>query len=301
MASPAPVNVAQTNYTQQLEQTYKGLEKTAPGFFNLNNTYSPLYTNLNLRTLDQTLFGDGTTPGQLSLMRGAQTYSREGDIADIERLGPEGYRALMAANPGLAASLNNANQQGAEVFAPGSLMSTLEDTARGQLALGGELSPQEQTAQTQADRAGFADRGMTMGNQSLGAELLGRDNAMQARLGQRLGWAQGVEGAAGQDRNQLTNLAQLNAGIYDPSTQVLGRGSSSLAGLLGGGGVNPLSLMGSVNTQTLFNPQQGADAFNTNVNAQGAAAISNSNNAAARTNGLIGAGATILGSVAVAL
>jgi hypothetical protein len=292
------VSVPQTNYKQQLQQTFKGLKSTAGGFFDLNAQYAPKYTDLNLQTMARTLFGSPNAPGQLPVSAAANTYMRGADIADIQRYGRAGYDALMQSNPGLAQSLGNANQQGAGVFAPGGLMSNLQNTAQQQLQLGGQLSPQELTQINQATRSGFSDRGMLMGNQALGAELLGRDAAMQQRLGQRLGWAQGVEGLAGQNRQYLSQLAQLNAGVYDPSQQVISRGGTALGGLTAGGG-SPL--MGTVQTQNLFNPQQGQDAFNTNVNAQGGAAIANANAQSGQQNALIGAGASIVGGLAIAL
>lgn len=300
MSSPK-VSIPQTNFKQQQKQTLKGLQGTAQGFFNLNSRFARPYTELNLNTLRDTLYGTPNAPGELGLLTNANTVTRGADIADILRYGPAGYAALMRANPGLAMTLANANKQGIDAFAPGGLLDQLRHTAGDQLALGDRLSPQEETAVREGTRSGFSDLGMAHGTPALGAELLNRDQYAQQRLGQRIGYATSVEGLAGQDRDQLNRLVQTNASIYDPSQQVLGRGSSSISGLLGGGGVNPLSLMGTTNTSQLYNPQQGQDAFNTNTNAQAAAAISNSNSSGALTGSLIGGGAAIAGGLLVAL
>lgn len=303
MGGAPKVSAQKINLAQQLKQTLKGYQETGQGFFDLNKQFSPQYTDLNLQTLAQTLFGSKNAPGELQTGTAANTYSRGADIADIYRYGPAGYDALMRANPGLAQSLGNANAQGAATFAPGSLMTNLQDTAKSQLALGGSLSPQEQNALAESTREGFADRGMLMGNQALGAELLNRDAAMQQRLGQRIQWAQGVEGQAGQDRSYLNSLASLNAGVYDPAQLVLGRGGSALASLggSGGNGVGTAALMGTLQSQNLFNPQGGANVFAQNAQNQNQAAIANANSQAATNSGYLQAGASLLGTAIGAL
>lgn len=302
MGGAPTVNQPQTNYTKELTQTLAGYQQTAPGFLALSQQYSPGYTDLNLQTLQQTLFGDQNAPGQLGLQQAAATSNRGADIADINRYGLAGYQALLRSNPGLAQSLGNANAQGAGVFAPGSLMSQLQNTTQGQLALGGALSPQEQTAADQASRAGFASRGMLYGNQSFASDILNRDAQMQQRLGQRIGYANSVEQLAGQNRNYLSGLAQMNAGIYDPSQQVIARSGTTLGGLSGGGvGATTGALLGTNNTNNLFNPNAGNDAYNTNLNAQGAANIANANNSAARSSSYIAGGAALAGAAIVAI
>lgn len=288
------VKIPETNYNKQLKATLKGVTRSAPQFFNLTQQYAPGYTDVNLRTLAQTLFGSANAPGELAQQSAAYGMSRASDISDVMNLGPAGYAAMMRSNPGLAGSLWNQNNQAAGVFAPGSLMSQLQDTAQQQLALGGNMSQEETDALNQGTRTGLAERGIVGTTPALGLELMNRDNAMNQRLGQRIQYAQGIEGMANQDRGFLDQTSRTNAAIYDPYQQVLGRSFF-------GGGLSPLSLMGTLNTQQLFNPQQGQDAFNTNYNAQASAAIANANNSSAGNNALLGAGAAVIGGVAVAI
>jgi hypothetical protein len=300
MSSPT-VDFSQTNYTKQLQQTLKGYQSTAGGFFNLSNQFAGPYTDLNLRTLAQTLFGSANAPGELPTLSTALTYTRGNDIADVGAMGPVAYAALLRSNPGLAMSLMEANRQGQQIFAPNSLMSRLQGIASEQLGLGGSMSPEELNIIDQGTRVGTADRGIVGTMPALGAELLNRDQYAQQRLGQRIGFATNIEGLANQDRSYLNSLASLNAGLFDPFQTVTGRGSSSLAGMLGGGGVNPLSLMGTLNTTQLFNPNAGADAYNTNLNAQASAKIANANASSGMTGSLIGAGGAIAGGLLLAL
>jgi hypothetical protein len=293
MSSP-DVKIPQTNYKKQLKSTLKGIKASAPAFFNLSNQYAPGYTNLNLRTLAQTLFGSPGTPGELGLQSAAYSSSRASDLTDVMNMGPAGYAALMRSNPGLAMSMFNLNNQAGEVFAPGSLMTQLQNTAQDQLALGGSMSQEETDALDQAARSRFAASGIVNTRPAVGMELLNRDSAMQQRLGQRIQYATGIEGLANQGRGFLDQAARTNASIYDPYQAVLGRS-------VFGGGISPLSLMGTIDTARLFNPSQGQDAFNTNYNAQASAAIANSNNSSATNNALIGGGAALIGGVAIAI
>ncbi len=280
--------VPKVNLSQELTQTLAGLKSTAGGFFNLNQQYAPAYTGLNLQSLNQTLFGSPGIPGEISQQIAANRALQGANIGTINQLGPGGYEALMRSNPGLAQSLWQANQAGSQLSGPGSLSGQLSDTAQQQLSLGGALSPQELDMINQQSRAGFAQRGMFNTNQSLGADLLSQDQFSNQRLGQRLGWAQNVAGLQNQNTSTLGSLAQTNASVYNPYTNILGQSP-----ILGGSQV-PLSLMGTLNTQNLFSPSSGNDIFNTNFNAQASQAIANSNQQAA----LLGAGISAAGNIA---
>src|SRR6516162_8651538 len=93
------------------------------------------YTDLNLSTLERTLFGTPTQTGELPIESAAATFQRASDVADVAALGPAGV-------------------QGASMFAPGSLLGTLTGTAQSELALGGMPSAQELTLADQTSRAG---------------------------------------------------------------------------------------------------------------------------------------------------
>lgn len=295
MSSPSPVSQPTVNYTQELQQTLAGEQNTAPGFLALNQQYATPYTNINLQQLQNTLFGDNGQQGQLATQAQANQYTTGQNIGLINQYGLQGYNALMASNPGLAASLQQANAQGAASTAPGSVLSNMQNTANQQLALGGSLSPQQLSMVDQGTLSGFAQRGMLNGNQSLGADLLARDQYSQQLLGQRMGYAQTAQQATLGNNQYLSQLAGLNSSIYDPSQQILGRGSSVL-GSLGGGSGGASALSGVQTAQGLFNPSAGNDAFMTNANAQYAANIANSNAQSAYTNSWIGAGGAIAGA-----
>ncbi len=285
-SSPS-VNIPATNFKQQITQTLAGQQATAPGYFALNQQYSPQYTGLNLQNLNDVLFGTGGQPGEISQQIGANQALQAGNVQSIQQLGLPGYQALLASNPGLAQSLGYANQAGASLAGPNSLMGQLSSTAQQQLALGGSISPQEMDMLNQQNEAGFASRGMFNTSQSLVSDLLNQDQFTNARLGQRLGWAQGVQGLQNQTAGQLGSLAQTNAGVYNPYTNILGQSP------LLGGSQTPLELMGTLNTQNLFNPNAGASAYAQNSANQANAGIANANLTAGLQAGLIGAAGSI--------
>src|SRR6266481_1907617 len=113
LISGSPVNIPKVNLTQELQQTLKGLQSTAGGFFGLNQQYAPLYTGLNLQSLNQTLFGSPGVPGEISQQIAANRALQGGNIGTLQQLGLPGYEALLRSNPGLAQSLGQANQAGA--------------------------------------------------------------------------------------------------------------------------------------------------------------------------------------------
>jgi endosialidase-like protein len=288
MSSP-DVQTQNVNFRKQLEQTLAGYQNTAGGFFDLSKEFAPRYTDLNLNTLAQTLFGSNNAPGTLETGATANTFGRASDIADIMRLGPAGYEALMRANPGLARSLANANAAGETALHPSALMSTLDNQAVSALRSEGRLSANDEAEANQAARAGMAARGLGQGNQSVASEILNRSSLVRGRQQQAQQFAGGVESLANTERTAgrgfLSDLARINASVYDPSQQVIGRSGTTIGGIgSNGAGVNPGSLMGTLNTSSLFNPLGGADAYFTNVNQRGAANIASANNSAAQQN-----------------
>jgi len=285
-------SIPKVNLSQELQQTLTGLAKTAPGFLTLNQMFAGPYTDLNLSTLERTLFGTPTQTGELPIESAAATFQRASDVADVAALGPAGYQALLASNPGLAATLGAADVQGASMFAPGSLLGTLTGTAQSELALGGMPSAQELTLADQASRAGAAQRGLFNQPRSLASEILNRDQFYNQRLGQRLGWAGQVAGLQQSGIQGLGQLASINAGVFNPYQDVLGRSP------LLGSNVSPLGLMGTANTASLFSPTMGQDIFSTNFNAQSAQRIANANTAAGvQAGALTGLGAVLGGAI----
>lgn len=319
------------NPTDFMQQLLKGYQKTAGGLYNLNAAYLPLYTNLNLQGQQQGQFGtiDPTTgqliqPGTLQMGRAGNTYTRTGDVSDVQTLGRSGYDALLQSNPGLASALRYANASGAASSAPNSLLSilsahalddsaspllkSLQSDAQRTLAAGGKLTPEQERDISEQTGSLFSQRGMPLGNAAIGAELLNRDKYSQERLaaarqyasgveglGQQQvqgarGFALGVQGANSQNQTLLNQLTSLNQNVYDPFQTITGRGSSAIAGI-GGGGGNPSAAGGGFNVPTIFNPNFN-DAFSTAANANFSQDIADQN----RTNALIGAGGNLLGA-----
>lgn len=260
------------NIGKEFNQTLSGFLKTAPGFYNLESQYDPLYGQLNLRDLAQQQFGymDPATgqyhPGTTALSSAA----RGSDVQDVLNLGPAATAAFLQANPYLAGALGNLYGRTAD----SPILSTLNAQALNALRSGGQLTPQEQRDIEQQTRAGFAQRGMATGNAALGAELLNRDSAVRARVAAGQQFATGVEGLnQGQTRNVAGAAGTFASTLSDPFQAILGRPGQS--------GVMPVNRM--------FNPESSyaSDLYNTNYNAQAASNIAGANNTSALYGAII--------------
>lgn len=217
------------NFTNEMLQTLKGYQQTAPGYLSLEQQYRLPYGQLNLQQQQQALYGyddaDGVHhPGTLELGRSGTEYTRAGDIADVTKYGPASTQAFLAANPYLALGLGSLtgrlgdsplltqiNSQAREGLVPpqadlNSILDMLNSQAREGLASGGKLSPQDARALTQSSRGAFSDRGNVYGNQAIAAELLSRDAAVRQRQQQAQQLASGV---------QSMNLANAAQGLAD--------------------------------------------------------------------------------------
>lgn len=104
-----------------------------------------------------------------------------------------------------------------------SLLDLANQQAQAQLALGGQLSPDQLRAVQQSSRAGFAARGLDATNASVVDEALQTQAAQQAMYQQRLANAQAIE-AQNQGQQQLQNQLGLGA-----SSQALGYGQLGLS------------------------------------------------------------------------
>jgi hypothetical protein len=87
------------------------------------------------------------------------------------------------------------------------LTQQLSDTAQQQLALGGQLSPDQIAQATQQARAAYSARGMLGASGSIAAEVLGRTAFQQQMLQQREQFASGVSGLVQQEQAQRTGAA----------------------------------------------------------------------------------------------
>lgn len=269
------------NLTQELQQTLAGYQSTAQGYQNLNNQFAPQAAQLQQNIQGQLL------PGQLAM----QSAARGSDINDVFKYGPAAVQAQLNANPYLAGSLNNL--YGRTGDSP--LLQQLNSQAQNQLTQGGALSSQDVNDVTQATRAGFSQRGMLNTNQSLGADLLARDQYSRQRMAAAQQFGSTVQGL-NQNQNDFVGRASQIFGtqLSDPYLAILGRGST--AGTSGGAGQQ-------IGTgATLFNPTNpyAQDVYSSNQNAQSAANIANANNASSSNNATLGAIGSIAGAALLA-
>lgn len=112
------------------------------------------------------------------------------------------------------------------------LLSLANQQAQAQLALGGQLSPDQLRAVQQSSRAGFAARGLDATNASVVDEALQTQAAQQAMYQQRLANAQAIE-AQNQGQQGLQNQLGLGA-----SSQALGYGQLGLSAQQANQGAN---------------------------------------------------------------
>jgi hypothetical protein len=265
-----------------MQQTLRGQQDVAPGYFALEQQYQPLYTGLQLDNagLSQQGYNDESGahhPGTLELGRTATEFNRAGDIQDVANYGPLATAAYLQSNPWLGQGL--ANLSGRMSDSP--ILQTLNSQANDALAQGGELSPEQLRSVNQATRSLFAQSGMAHGNQALGAELLNRDAAQQARLGAARSFATQVQGL-NQQQNDFVGRGTQIAGtvLADPFQAILGRTSGA-----GGGGQGGYPQTVGTGSQ-LFNPNNpyANDVFNSNFNAQAANNIQQANAQNANTS-----------------
>lgn len=288
-SSPEPA--APRNFTTEMLQTLHGYQQTAPGYLDLERQFQPQYQELNLDQQRQGMLGFDDAngrhhPGTLELQRAGTNYQRAGDISDVAALGPASTAAFLAANPYLAGSLNNLFSRTSNT----GLLNTLNDQAAAGLAAGGNLTPEEERANTQATRTAFADRGTLMGNNAIGAELLNRDAARRQRLQQAQSLAGGVQ-TMNQGQNDFVGRASqiFSTTLNDPFQAILGRSS----GAGGGGGGYPQQIGTGAHLFDPTNPYA-QDVYNSNFNAENANNIAQANAQNATTSAAIGAGSSIL-------
>jgi hypothetical protein len=279
-----PSTPAPENFTTDLQQTYAGYAATAPGYLALNQTYQPQYAQLATTIQQQ------QQPQQEAL----QTESAAAQIADVQNLGPSATAAFLNSNPYLAQSLNTL--QGADQNS--ALLNQLNSQATSQLAQNGQLTQQQMTDLQQQTEAGFSSRGMLMGNQSLGADILSTDAATQARAAAAQQFGSTVQGLNLNQADLVGRSAQIfGTELNDPYMSVLGRTSGSAGST---GSVGSASQAIGTGAQ-LFNPSNpyAQDVYNTNFNQQSAAAIAGQNQSAAETSALITAAGSAASAIAL--
>lgn len=334
--APAPRNLAQE--TQDTLATQIAL---APQQLDAYQRTAPGYAQTDLNILGQSLFGDGWT-GTLSDInqrltdeaaaqtRTANTAQRAADLADVQAMGGAVQDAQRGANRELYTNLDRLDRSANFDFTPGkaeqmfgdwaagagptALEQQLQQQASSDLALGDQLSPEEQRLVRVQSRSAADARGRGFSNAALADEVLNSAQARKARLDARRGFAlttnQALRTGQAADRSFLGQAAQLEASrrgeqfgrqlsatqarlatFTDPFQGVLGRSSGNFGTnqqLFG----NAVGTAGASAQQTrgMFDPfnSYAADLYNTNYNGQAAANMATANNRAALTGAVIG-------------
>jgi hypothetical protein len=259
--APAP-----RNYGQETRDTLQAQLDLAPQKYAAEAKYAPQYQALQLGLLKSAtpellqLYKEQIAPTMGEVEAAARSRSRAGDIADIERLGPQARAAIKAASPEQAA-----------------LADTLTAQAQSGLAAGSRLTPEQQRMVEQQTRSGLAARGLAQGP----------SGALQEAVRSQMA------GAGLQQQRQQQAMGALGAsqGVYgDVFQQVLGRPSQAFAGSQGF-----LGQAQGFNPGQLFNPesQYAANLIGGNQQAQLAARTAS----AANTTALIGAGMSAVSSL----
>ena len=259
--APAP-----RNYGQETRDTLQAQLDLAPQKYAAEAKYAPQYQALQLGLLKSAtpellqLYKEQIAPTMGEVEAAARSRSRAGDIADIEKLGPQARAAIKAASPEQAA-----------------LADTLTAQAQSGLAAGSRLTPEQQRMVEQQTRSGLAARGLAQGP----------SGALQEAVRSQMA------GAGLQQQRQQQAMGALGAsqGVYgDVFQQVLGRPSQAF-----GASQGFIGQAQGFNPGQLFNPesQYAANLIGGNQQAQLAARTAS----AANTTALIGAGMSAASSL----
>ena len=259
--APAP-----RDYGKETAETLRAQLDLAPEKYAAEAKYAPQYQALQLGLLKSAtpellqLYKEQIAPTMGEVEAAARSRSRAGDIADIERLGPQARAAIKAASPEQAA-----------------LADTLTAQAQSGLAAGSRLTPDQQRMVEQQTRSGLAARGLAQGP----------SGALQEAVRSQMA------GAGLQQQRQQQAMGALGAsqGVYgDVFQQVLGRPSQAF-----GASQGFIGQAQGFNPGQLFNPesQYAANLIGGNQQAQLAARTAS----AANTTALIGAGMSAASSL----
>lgn len=216
--------------------------KYQPDLYNAYAKYAPQYVGSNVQSLGQSLFGPSFSGNLTDINSGltnlanqqtvaSNTALRTGNQADIANLAPGALAQLQQLNPGLYASLAGQSAAAGRGLSPvsnptldslvqrsqgtgiDSLLAQQNKIVGDQLALGGQLTPDQLRSVQQSSRAGFAARGLDATNASVVDEALQTQAAQQAMLQQRLSQAGVVEGQNQQAQNLQNALGINTAGL----------------------------------------------------------------------------------------
>jgi len=259
--APAP-----RDYGKETAETLRAQLDLAPEKYAAEAKYAPQYQALQLGLLKSAtpellqLYKEQIAPTMGEVEAAARSRSRAGDIADIERLGPQARAAIKAASPEQAA-----------------LADTLTAQAQSGLAAGSRLTPEQQRMVEQQTRSGLAARGLAQGpsgalQEAVRSQMIGA-GLQQQRQQQAMGALGASQGVCG-----------------DVFQQVLGRPSQAF-----GASQGFIGQAQGFNPGQLFNPesQYAANLIGGNQQAQLAARTAS----AANTTALIGAGMSAASSL----
>ena len=240
----------------------------------------PKWTDLELKTLSDTMRGTADQPGMLSLYRdhitpslseteaGANRYRRMQDLADVRSMGQDATSAFLDADP-LKREASDALLQGA-----------IDD-----YKLGAKLDPSLAREVQQGYRNAATARGMAYSPYSAAEESYWQGLQANQLKQQRQAALSGL-------------LGQRQAMVGDPFMQVLGRQGQAF-GAAGGYGSQGLGMGQSLGPRIFQGESQMAqDLYSGNQAAQLAVAQANAANRGAFSTGLLGMGGRILGGMA---
>lgn len=256
--------------SEEYRQTLDTQIEYAPKLLALERQYAPLYAQLEMDTLAQTMPQLTQLYAQyMPELAAAEAQNRramiEGDLQTIKDYSDD---VRMAVDP--------QREQ---------LLSALATRAEEDLALGSSISPEMQRDFEQSVRAGQAARGFGYGANDIAAEAAFTAGQRDAMRNQRSQFA--------------ANIVNLKAAAgVDPFMALLGR-QSGAGGMIGGLGQQgqAMGLQGMQSADFGMNPYF-QDLYNTNYNAKVNIAMANANASNALKGAYISAAGSILGNAA---
>lgn len=166
---------------------------------------------LGLEDLQATVFGQDGMPGTVDILeqitprvseiqRTALREQRAADIADVEALGGRAIEAMRSADPEMQRLLQQQGAMTDRLFARAS-----------------QVTPQQRRQAEQQARAAYSARGRGMGEASVAAEILGREDILRQNRAEAL-----------QAANQRFGMLQATGA--DPFQAILGRPGTAYSG-----------------------------------------------------------------------
>jgi hypothetical protein len=260
----------------EYEAMYKTKLKYADPMYEADKKYTPKYTDLELANQERSLFGtQGGQAGVLDMLTRAQPqidemtrksteYQREGDVRDVEELGPRATAAFRD-SAGTTDILDK-------------LKSSAEEGLSGDI-----LNPRLRREFSQSVRQGQSARGKGYGIGDIAEESA--FTAMQAQQLQQ------------EDRRYAQSVVgTLQATSVDPFMAILGRPGQAMAA-----GAGAFGQAGNINAGAGPSGMFGMDSYfegvgDYNANAQNAGNIAGYNAQQALYGGMIQAGGSLLGA-----